>query len=157
MKIEIYTDGACSGNPGNGGYGIVMRIPENGYEKRFMDGYRLTTNNRMELMAVIVAFQKLKNDENELFFYSDSKYVTNAINENWLEKWQERKFKNVKNVDLWKAFITVSKGHKFHMIWVKGHSGNTYNEIADQLAVKASKEKKLKIDKGFEESQKIQS
>ncbi len=155
MKIEIYTDGACSGNPGKGGYGIVMRIPENNYEKRFMDGYRLTTNNRMELMAVIVAFQKLKNHENELFIYSDSKYVTNALNENWLEKWQERKFKNVKNVDLWKAFLTASKGHEFHMIWVKGHDGNTFNEIADQLAVKASKEKNLKIDKGFEESQKI--
>ncbi len=154
MEIEAYTDGACKGNPGKGGYGIVMRIAEKNYEKRFSEGYRLTTNNRMELMAVINCFKKLKNNENSITIYTDSKYVSNAINQNWLENWKKRSFKNVKNVDLWKEFMAISKNYNFKMEWVKGHSGNTYNEIADQLAVKASQAKNLKIDRAFEQESK---
>ncbi len=151
MKIEAYTDGACKGNPGKGGYGIVMRIPEKNYEKRFSEGFRLTTNNRMELMAVITCFKKLKNNENPITIFTDSQYVSNAINENWLQNWKRRNFKNVKNSDLWKEFLVVSKEFDYKIEWVKGHNGNTYNEIADELAVKASHSKNLKIDTIFEQ------
>ena len=105
MKIEIYTDGACSGNPGKGGYGILMRVPEKNYQKTFSEGFRLTTNNRMELLAVIVALEKLKNSEENVHIFTDSKYVADAINQNWIFGWIKKKFKNVKNPDLWQRLI----------------------------------------------------
>ena len=150
FKIEIYTDGACSGNPGKGGYGILMRVAENNYQKTFSQGFRKTTNNRMELMAVIVALGKLKNPESNVHVYTDSKYVADAINQKWLEGWIKRNWKNVKNPDLWQEFLKVYRIHqpKFH--WIKGHAGHPENEICDQLAVAASKSDRLEIDQYFE-------
>lgn len=150
MRIEIFTDGACSGNPGNGGYGILMKIPENGYEKRFSEGYRLTTNNRMELLAVIVALEKLKAPQENVHLYTDSKYVADAINKGWLENWIKRKFAKVKNSDLWRRFIPLMHKHRLHFHWVKGHAGHQENEICDRLAVAASKSENLLIDTVFE-------
>lgn len=154
MKIEIYTDGACSGNPGNGGFGILMRVPEKQYQKTFSSGFRLTTNNRMELMAVIVALMKLKEGDNDIHIYTDSKYVSDAINQNWIAGWIKRGWKNVKNSDLWQVMVKLLKIHnpKFH--WVKGHSGHTENEICDQLAVAAAKSPNLGADEYFEQQQK---
>ncbi len=154
MRIEVYTDGACSGNPGKGGYGIVMQIPEKSYRKEFSEGYRLTTNNRMELWAVVVAFQKLKSPQEDVHIFTDSKYVSDAIHKNWIEKWNARGYKNVKNSDLWRNFLKYSAPHSYTVHWVKGHSGNELNERADQLAVAATQKKKLKVDKNFEAIQK---
>ena len=149
MKIEIYTDGACSGNPGKGGYGIVMKVREINYEKRFSAGFRHTTNNRMELLAVITALEKLKEPENDVHVYTDSKYVAEAVNKNWLEGWVKRSFKNVKNEDLWRQFIPLIKKHRVKFHWIKGHAGHHENEICDQLAVFASQQPNLPEDKGF--------
>ncbi len=150
MRIEIYTDGACSGNPGKGGYGIVMQACEKNYKKEYSEGYRMTTNNRMELLAVVIAFKKLKLAQKDVHIFTDSKYVSDAINKNWLTNWKSRNFKNVKNSDLWQYFIEYSEPHDFEMHWVKGHAGNELNERADKLAVAASQKKSLKIDKNFE-------
>jgi ribonuclease HI len=150
MKIEIYTDGACSGNPGKGGYGILMRVPEKKYEKRFAEGFRLTTNNRMELLAVIVALEKLKSAENDVHIFTDSKYVADAVNQKWIYGWIKKGFKNVKNDDLWRRFIPLYKTHQIYFHWVKGHAGHTENEIVDQLAVAAASSDQLSIDTFFE-------
>lgn len=150
MRIEIYTDGACSGNPGKGGYGILMRVPEKNYQKMFSEGFRLTTNNRMELLAVIVALEKLKDSEDDVYIFTDSKYVSDAINQDWISGWVRRGFKNVKNEDLWKRFLPLFKKHKVQFHWVKGHNGHAENEIVDKLAVKASNQENLHIDPFFE-------
>ncbi|MBP7172451.1 MAG: ribonuclease HI [Cloacibacterium sp.] len=150
MKIEIYTDGACSGNPGKGGYGILMRVPEKKYEKRFAEGFRFTTNNRMELLAVIVALEKLKSAENDVHIFTDSKYVADAVNQKWIYGWIKKGFKNVKNDDLWRRFIPLYKTHQIYFHWVKGHAGHTENEIVDQLAVAAASSDQLSIDTFFE-------
>lgn len=127
-----------------------MRIVSAKYEKRFSKGFRKTTNNRMELLAVIEALEKLKSNDNEVHIHTDSKYVSDAINQKWIYGWVKRGFKNVKNVDLWKRFLPLYKLHnpKFH--WIKGHAGHYQNEICDALAVAASKSSNLEIDKGFE-------
>lgn len=150
LRIEIYTDGACSGNPGRGGYGIVMKVPEMNYEKRFSKGYRLTTNNRMELMAVIVALEKLKSPDNDIHIFTDSKYVSDAINQKWIYGWIKKDFKNVKNPDLWRRLVPLLKTHKTTFHWVKGHAGHVENEICDQLAVKAAQSPILEVDAYFE-------
>ena len=151
MRIEIYTDGACSGNPGKGGYGIVMKVPEKNYEKRYSAGFRLTTNNRMELLAVIVALEKLKSTENDIHIFTDSKYVVDAIEKKWLQSWVKIGFKNKKNPDLWQRIIPLIKTHKTTFHWVKGHAGHPENEICDQLAVKASQSENLLVDEFFEQ------
>lgn len=151
MRIEIFTDGACSGNPGKGGYGIVMKVPEKNYEKQFSKGFRLTTNNRMELLAVIVALEKLKSAENDIHIYTDSKYVADAINQKWIYGWIRKGFKNVKNPDLWRRIIPLLNLYKPEFHWVKGHAGHIENEICDQLAVKAIKSEKLETDEYFEQ------
>ncbi len=153
LKIEIYTDGACSGNPGKGGYGIVMKVPEKKYEKRYSQGFRLTTNNRMELLAVIVALEKLKSTENDIHIYTDSKYVSDAINQKWIFGWIKKGFKNVKNPDLWKRMIPLIKTHQTTFHWIKGHAGHPDNEICDELAVKATQTEPLLIDEFFENQQ----
>ena len=153
LRIEIYTDGACSGNPGKGGYGIVMKVPEKNYEKRFSKGFRLTTNNRMELLAVIVALEKLKSTENDIHIYTDSKYVADAINQKWIFGWIKKGFKNVKNPDLWKRLVPLLKAHKITFHWIKGHAGHPENEICDQLAVKATQSDNLETDTFFENQQ----
>jgi ribonuclease HI len=129
-KIEIFTDGSCLGNPGSGGWCAILRYKEN--EKILSGGEKNTTNNRMELTAVIEALKALK-EPCEIELYSDSTYVLKGLNE-WLENWIKKDFKKVKNVDLWKKYVEVSKPHKIHINWVKGHSGHTENEICDKIA-----------------------
>lgn len=150
LRIEIYTDGACSGNPGPGGYGILMRVPEKNYQKTFAQGFRKTTNNRMELMAVTAALSKLKSADNDVHIFTDSKYVADAINQKWIYGWIKRGWKNVKNPDLWREFYKLYQLHNPHFHWIKGHDGHPENEICDQLAVAASKSGDLAIDTYFE-------
>jgi ribonuclease HI len=129
-KIEIFTDGSCLGNPGNGGWCAILRYGE--HEKILSGNEANTTNNRMELTAVIKALEALK-EPCEIELYSDSTYVLKGLNE-WLSNWIKKDFKKVKNVDLWKKYIEVSKPHKIHINWVKGHSGHKENEICDKIA-----------------------
>ncbi len=150
FRIEIYTDGACSGNPGKGGYGILMKIPSHSYEKTFSQGFRLTTNNRMELLAVIIALEQLKTSDNEVHIYTDSKYVSEAINQKWLFGWVKKGFRKVKNPDLWKRFYPLFRQHNPSFHWIKGHAGHPENEICDRLAVKASQSNQLETDLFFE-------
>lgn len=127
-----------------------MRVPEKKYQKTYSKGFRKTTNNRMELMAVIVALGNLRTSDNEIHIYTDSKYVADAINQKWIYGWIKRGWKNVKNPDLWKAFYKLYQLHQPQFHWIKGHAGHPENEICDQLAVAASKSGKLEIDTFFE-------
>ena len=145
--INIYTDGSSRGNPGPGGYGIVMLYK--GQRKELSQGYRLTTNNRMELMAVIKALEALKNDKIDITIYSDSKYVVESIEKGWIWNWEKKNFKKKLNSDLWKTFIPLYKKFKIKFKWVKGHSGDVENERCDELANKAQ-ERELLIDKDYE-------
>ena len=149
-QVHIYTDGAASGNPGPGGYGIVMEWVGKPYQKEFSQGYVRTTNNRMELLAVIEALKKLKKPNLRVEIYTDSKYVVDAIEKNWLDRWQRTAFKNKKNVDLWKQYLTVSKAHQISFHWIKGHNNHPQNERCDALAVNAYKNGNLIVDAGFE-------
>jgi ribonuclease HI len=152
MSIIIYTDGACSGNPGPGGYGTVL-ISGNHY-KELSAGYKFTTNNRMELLSVIIGLESLIKKDQVVTVYSDSKYVVDAIEKKWVFGWEKINFKNKKNPDLWKRFLAVYKNHHVKFSWVKGHAGNAMNEKCDQLAVAASKGKNLLHDVFFEYSTK---
>jgi len=136
-KIEIFTDGSCLGNPGSGGWCAILRYKDN--EKILKGGESDTTNNRMELLAVIKALSALK-EPCEIELFSDSTYVLKGLNE-WLDNWIKKDFKKVKNVDLWKEYIKVSKNHKIHINWVKGHSGHIENEMCDKIA----KEEAIKL------------
>ncbi len=138
MKIiQIYTDGACSGNPGTGGYGIVMKF--NGRQKTISEGFRLTTNNRMELLAVIVALEKVTVDNYPIEIYSDSKYVIDSITKGWVNSWVTKpNFGGKKNEDLWRRFLEVSKKFNITYHWIKGHNGHIENELCDKLAVESS-------------------
>ena len=146
IKVNIYTDGACSGNPGPGGYGtILVHTDANGvkHEKEFSKGYKCVTNNQMELMAVIVGLEALKKPCS-VTLYSDSKYVVDAFNNNWIEGWIKKGWKTaskspVKNVELWKRLLAVMEKHTVEFVWVKGHAGHEYNERCDTLAVTAYK------------------
>ena len=146
-KITIYTDGAARGNPGPGGYGIVL-ISEQ-HRKELSQGYKLTTNNRMELLAVIIALEALKVPDSEVTIYTDSKYVADAVEKGWVFQWVKKRFKNKKNPDLWLRFLEIYKKHKVNFFWVKGHADNPLNERCDQLAVEASLEPNLLEDKGY--------
>ncbi|MBS1634634.1 MAG: ribonuclease HI [Bacteroidetes bacterium] len=150
--VEIYTDGAASGNPGPGGYGVVMKYK--GQRKEISQGFRLTTNNRMELMSVIVALNALKKEGLHVVVYSDSKYVVDAINLGWLNNWVKIGFKAKANVDLWKLMLAVLRKHYVKFVWVKGHASNVENNRCDELAVAASRSSNLLIDEGYEASQK---
>jgi ribonuclease HI len=152
MFVEIYTDGAAQGNPGKGGYGTILTY--GGKEKELSEGYRLTTNNRMELLAVIKGLEILNKDNLKVKIYSDSKYVVDAVNKKWLNSWIKTDFKNKKNEDLWRRFYNVSKKHTVELIWIKGHNGHEYNERCDILAVKAAENKNLLIDDFYENLQK---
>ncbi|MDD4149468.1 MAG: ribonuclease HI [Bacteroidales bacterium] len=147
-QIEIYTDGAARGNPGPGGYGIVMM--SGNYRKELSEGFRKTTNNRMELLAVIVALETLKVENSNVTVYTDSKYVSEAVNQDWISTWIKKNFKKVKNPDLWKRFINIYKLHNVKFVWVKGHSDNEGNNRCDYLAVEASKKTNLLIDHFYE-------
>ena len=148
--VHIYTDGACSGNPGPGGYGIVMEWVGKPYKKEFSEGFRSTTNNRMELLAVIVALEKMKTNNLEIIIFSDSKYVVDAVEKKWLLGWQKKRFKSVKNPDLWQRFLKIHNTENTKFEWIKGHNEHPQNERCDMLAVEASKKEKLLIDDGYE-------
>lgn len=148
-EVHIYTDGAASGNPGPGGYGIVMEWVGKPYRKEFSKGFEHTTNNRMELLAVIDALKKLKKPNLTIEVYTDSKYVADTVQKKWLDRWQRTGFKDKKNVDLWKAYLEVSKGHNISFHWIKGHNDHPQNERCDALAVNAYKNGKLLVDSGF--------
>lgn len=153
MKIQIYTDGSSKGNPGPGGYGVVM-LSEEGHRKELAQGFRKTTNNRMELLSVIVALETIKTENALITIYSDSKYVVDAIEKKWVFKWEKNFFENKKNPDLWKRFLKIYRQQKVRFVWVKGHSNNVENERCDRLAVAAaSASNHHLIDKGFESSQ----
>lgn len=136
--LKIYTDGSSKGNPGPGGYGIVMLYKGN--RKELSQGYKLTTNNRMELTAVIKALQAIKNNNIEIIIYSDSKYVVESIEKGWVWNWEKNNFKKKQNIDLWKKFIPLYKSFKIKFIWVKGHAGIKENERCDELANLAQSE-----------------
>ena len=148
--IIIYTDGSSRGNPGPGGYGIVMLDVDTTYKKEFSKGFKKTTNNRMELLAVIVALEKLKKHNQKVNIYTDSKYVSDSVEKKWVFNWESKGFKNKKNPDLWIRFLSVYKKHKVSFFWVKGHNNNLLNERCDYLAVEASKQPSLNIDVGYE-------
>ncbi|MCB0495792.1 MAG: ribonuclease HI [Cyclobacteriaceae bacterium] len=146
--ITLYTDGAAKGNPGPGGYGTVLIFGK--HRKELTQGFRMTTNNRMELLAVIAGLEALKTNEYPVTIYSDSKYVVDAINKGWLESWVKKGFKGKKNVDLWQRFLPLQKRFKLTFKWVKGHAGIPENERCDQLAVQSAESSSLLVDEGFE-------
>ncbi|WP_300433776.1 ribonuclease HI [Christiangramia sp.] len=148
-KVHIYTDGAARGNPGPGGFGIVMEWLGKSYKKEFAQGFKLTTNNRMELMAVIVALSKLKKPGTPVKVFTDSKYVADAVNKGWVFNWEKKNFAERKNTDLWKAFLKVFRKHQVQLQWIKGHNDHPQNERCDTLAVMASKGKNLPEDTGY--------
>ena len=148
--IIIYTDGSSRGNPGPGGYGIVMQKYGTNYSKEFSEGYRKTTNNRMELLAVIVALEKLKKLNQKVHVYTDSKYVSESVEKKWVNSWEKKGFKNKKNPDLWIRFLKTFREHKVRFFWVKGHNNNPRNERCDELAFNASLKQKLLIDAEYE-------
>lgn len=147
-QITIYTDGAASGNPGPGGLGVVLLAGP--YRKELMAGFRLTTNNRMELLAVIIGLEALKNTGEEVTIYSDSRYVVDAVEKGWLFGWEKKGFKGKKNPDLWQRFLNVYRKHRICFIWVKGHAEVPENERCDQLAVQAYKSENLQVDFYYE-------
>ena len=148
MSIQLYTDGASSGNPGPGGYGAILRSGP--HYKELSQGFRKTTNNRMELLAVIKGLEALKSPNQQVTIYSDSKYVIDAIDKKWLQGWVKKGFAGKKNADLWLRYLEVSRIHQIKLVWVKGHAGHPENERCDQLAVAAGKQKDLLIDSVFE-------
>ena len=148
-QVHIYTDGAARGNPGPGGYGIVMEWVGKPYQKEYAEGFKLTTNNRMELLAVIKALKKLKNPFTEVLVFTDSKYVADAVNKGWVFGWEKKSFVNRKNADLWMEFLKIYRKHKVKFQWIKGHNQHPQNERCDALAVAASKLKNLPPDKGY--------
>jgi ribonuclease HI len=155
--VLIYTDGACTGNPGPGGYGVIVK-QHNGSQE-YAQGYRLTTNNRMELMAAIVGLGSLK-QRSHVKLYTDSKYVADAINLGWVDAWRARGWRKadkskVLNPDLWQQFVHLLEQHKVEMIWVKGHAGHPENERCDKLAVDAAHGKNLMVDTGYEQSREV--
>lgn len=147
-QLFLYTDGAARGNPGRGGYGIVMLWGQ--ARKEMSQGYKHTTNNRMELLAVIEGLSSLTRKNVEVVVYSDSKYVVEAVTKGWLKNWVKTGFKDKKNVDLWKRFIEVAAHHKVRLVWVKGHADNPLNNRCDQLATYAADNGPWLNDEGFE-------
>lgn len=146
--VTVYTDGGASGNPGPGGYGMVMLSGQ--HKKEINGGFRLTTNNRMELLAVIIALETLKFDGTDVTIYSDSKYVVDAVTKGWVFNWEKKNFAKKKNPDLWKRFLKIYPKHSVKFVWVKGHAGNELNEAADRLAVSAYQEGVLEVDEVYE-------
>ena len=147
-KVTMYTDGGASGNPGPGGYGTLLMYGE--HVKEMSEGFRLTTNNRMELLAVIVGLEALTRDGVEVDVYSDSKYVVDAVEKGWVMGWERKQFKDKKNPDLWKRFLAVYRKHRVAFHWVKGHAGNPNNERVDALAVAAYQTGDLGVDEVYE-------
>lgn len=151
--VTIYTDGSSIGNPGPGGYGTVLLFQ--GHRKELSEGYRLTTNNRMELLAVIKGLEALKKPQLEVTIYSDSKYVVDSVEKGWIWGWVKKGFKGKQNSDLWQQFIPLYKQQQVKFRWVKGHAGNPENERCDQLAVASANGKQLQIDRWYEENREV--
>lgn len=147
-QVIIYTDGSALGNPGPGGYGVVLMAPPC-HRKELSAGYSLTTNNRMELMAVCVGLEALKVSPCEVTVYSDSQYVVNAVEKGWVFGWERKRFNNRKNADLWIRFLKIYRKHNVRFVWVKGHASIVENERCDQLAVAAANGKALMEDIGY--------
>ncbi|MBI1769864.1 MAG: ribonuclease HI [Bacteroidetes bacterium] len=150
--IRIYTDGAAQGNPGPGGYGAILKF--NHAVKELSEGFRLTTNNRMELLAVIKGLEAIKKSGIPITIYSDSKYVVEAVEKGWLWNWEKKNFKDKANPDLWLQYIPLHQKLKPKFVWIKGHAGHPENERCDFLAVQAASSTNLKIDKEYESSKK---
>lgn len=146
--IRIYTDGAAQGNPGPGGFGVILKY--NDFVKELSAGFRLTTNNRMELLAVITGLEAIKKEGIAVSIYSDSQYVVKAIEQGWLWSWEKKNFKDKKNADLWKRYIPLHRKYKPKFYWVRGHAGHAENERCDYLAVKAATSPGLLIDHAYE-------
>ncbi|GAB5538305.1 MAG: ribonuclease HI [Salibacteraceae bacterium] len=147
-QVSIYTDGSSRGNPGPGGYGVVLL--SGNHRKELSEGFRHTTNNRMELLSVIVALESLKKTGHDVTVYSDSKYVVDSVEKKWVFGWQKKGFKGKKNQDLWQRFLNVYPNHRVTFKWVRGHDGNVLNERCDTLAVEAATGGELKQDVVFE-------
>lgn len=146
--IRIYTDGAAQGNPGPGGYGTILKYGT--HEKELSDGFRLTTNNRMELLAVIIGLEAIKKEGVPVTIYSDSQYVVNAVEKGWIWGWERKKFAKKANPDLWQRYIPLHHKFKPKLVWIKGHAGHAENERCDQLAVDAAMRGNLKVDVAYE-------
>ncbi len=152
-EVHIFTDGAAKGNPGNGGYGVVMELVGTVHKKEFYEGFRYTTNNRMELLAVIVGLEKLKNPKMKVLVVSDSKYVVDAVQKNWVFGWEKKGYVGKKNPDLWQRFLKIYRKHEVDFQWIKGHNNHPQNERCDELAVYASSLKTLSIDDFYEKEE----
>jgi|TARA_R110000737_G_scaffold80019_1_gene112099 ribonuclease HI len=148
--VKIYTDGAAKGNPGRGGYGVVMKFGAKTLE--LSEGFRMTTNNRMELMAVIVALEALKSTQHPIEIYSDSKYVVDSVEKKWVFGWRQKGYAGKKNKDLWERYIPLHMKFNPRFHWVKGHAGHPENERCDELAVFAAESNKLGVDDFYERS-----
>ena len=136
LPIEIFTDGSSRGNPGPGGYGVILRCGE--HYKELSGGFVETTNNRMELMAVIVGLEAVRRPNAEIILYSDSRYVVDSVNKGWVFGWERKRFEKRLNADLWMRFLEVYRRHRVRFVWVKGHADNPMNNRCDQLAVAAA-------------------
>lgn len=152
-EVDIYSDGACKGNPGPGGYGVILKYKQ--HRKELAGGFIKTTNNRMELFAAIAGLEAL-NEPCLVHLYSDSKYLVNAFNEGWLKSWQGHHWRkkdktSVLNQDLWQRLLIAAAPHQLKLHWVKGHANNPMNNRCDELAQNAATEKKLPPDAGFEQ------
>ncbi len=147
-EITLYSDGSALGNPGPGGYGVVLLSGK--HRREISQGFRLTTNNRMELLGIIVGLEAIKMPGQNVTVYSDSKYVVDAVTKGWLWNWQRTNFKDKKNPDLWLRFIKIYKQHTVKMVWVKGHADNELNNLCDQLAVAAANNSPTSVDVGYE-------
>lgn len=150
--INIYTDGSALGNPGPGGYGIIIEWVGKNYIKEFSRGFKYTTNNRMELLAVIEALEMLKQRPMDVLVFSDSKYVIEAVDKKWVFGWVKKQFKGKKNPDLWKRFLAIYAQHNVRFQWVKGHNDHPQNERCDYLAVTAAKNMAVEHDRYYEQS-----
>jgi len=149
-EVHIYTDGAAKGNPGNGGYGVVMELVGTPHRKEFYEGFRLTTNNRMELLAVIVGLEKLKKTNMKVLVVSDSKYVIDSVVKGWVFGWEKKGYAGKKNPDLWQRFLKIYRQHQVDFKWIKGHNNHPQNERCDELAVYASGLPNLSVDAYYE-------
>jgi ribonuclease HI len=151
--VHIYTDGASKGNPGNGGYGVVMEWVGKPYKKEFFEGFRLTTNNRMELLAVIVGLEKLKSPNTKVLVISDSKYVVDSVQKKWVFGWEKKGFAGRKNPDLWRRFLKIYRQHQVDFKWIKGHNNHPQNERCDEMAVMAALQNRVSIDEFYEQEE----